>query len=69
MRKAGKKLSAREGEVLRLAARGDTSAQVAAALFISPRTIDFHLANLYAKLGAGNRLQAINAARAAGLLP
>lgn len=67
------KLTTREVEVLTGIASGLDSKQVADSLFISKRTVDFHLANIYAKLTTPevlikNRLQAINRARALGLL-
>ncbi|WP_283136005.1 helix-turn-helix transcriptional regulator [Rhizohabitans arisaemae] len=52
------RLSDRESEVLRLVARGRTSEQTARALGISPRTVEKHLANIYAKLGVTNRTEA-----------
>jgi non-specific serine/threonine protein kinase len=51
-------LSTREVEVLGLVAQGLTNAQVAARLFLSPRTIDQHLRSIYNKLGVGNRAAA-----------
>ena len=48
---------------------GDTVAEMASRLFVSEATIKSHLAAIYRKLKAGNRVQAINAARGAGLLP
>jgi DNA-binding CsgD family transcriptional regulator len=48
-------LSAREVEVLRLVAQGMTDAQVADQLFLSPRTINQHLRNIYNKLGVSTR--------------
>jgi pimeloyl-ACP methyl ester carboxylesterase/DNA-binding CsgD family transcriptional regulator len=55
-------LSAREVDVLRLAADGRTNDEIAAALTLSPRTIERHLSNIYAKLGLAGR-----AARAAAV--
>ncbi len=55
-------LSARERDVLRLAAEGRTNDEIAAALGLSARTIERHLSNTYAKLGLGGR-----AARAAAV--
>jgi DNA-binding NarL/FixJ family response regulator len=43
-------LTTREREVLHLAARGQTNTEVAATLFISPRTVETHRANLMHKL-------------------
>lgn len=43
-------LTAREREVLYLVAEGHTNAEIAARLFISPRTVEMHRANLMRKL-------------------
>ena len=48
-------VTAREAEVLTLVARGMTNAQVAARLFLSPRTVETHVANLLAKTGSATR--------------
>lgn len=60
-------LSEREAEVLRLVAAGLTNAQVAGHLFVSPRTINGHLTNIYAKLGVEGRAAAIRIALERGL--
>jgi NarL family two-component system response regulator LiaR len=52
-------LSERELEVLRLAARGQTNKQIGVALHISDRTVQNHLANIYAKLGVASRTEAV----------
>lgn len=44
-------LTAREREVLLLAAQGHTTAEIAARLFISPRTVESHRASVTRKLG------------------
>ena len=44
-------LSDREGEVPRLVARGATNQNVANKLAISPRTVQHHVAHIYAKIG------------------
>ena len=62
-------LTARELEVLEILPSGDTVTQIAARLFVSEATIKSHLAAIYRKLKVANRVQAINAARFAGLLP
>ena len=62
-------LTAREVEILTLVARGGSNADVARALSISPKTVSVHVSNVLAKLGAGNRTQAVALARADGLLP
>lgn len=48
-------LTSREGEVLRLVARGLTDAQIAEALVISPRTVNAHLRSIYMKLHISSR--------------
>lgn len=47
-------LSAREFEVFVMLARGKSVAEIAAVLFLSPRTVGTHLYNIKQKLGAGN---------------
>ena len=56
-------LTSRESEVLAHLAASSSNADIAAALGLSPRTIDRHLSNIYAKLGAHNRVAATNWAR------
>jgi len=51
-------LSPREAEVLRLLAIGHSNRRIAAALFLSPRTVQRHVANVYLKLGAHCRAEA-----------
>ena len=60
-------LSSREVEVLRLVAAGLTNAEVAAQLFVSPRTVNSHLTAIYAKLGVASRSAAIRFALEHGL--
>lgn len=62
-------ITRREAEVLGLIAQGLSSMDVADSLFLSKRTVDFHLANVYEKLGVANRVQAILAAESRGMLP
>jgi DNA-binding NarL/FixJ family response regulator/tetratricopeptide (TPR) repeat protein len=52
-------LSPREIDVLRLVARGNTDAQVAEELFISPRTVARHLQSIYTKLDVHSRTAAV----------
>lgn len=61
-------LTKRELEVLRLVADGSTNADVAQRLWVSERTIKFHLSNIYEKLGVQNRTAACRWAEAHGLL-
>jgi non-specific serine/threonine protein kinase len=51
-------LSAREAEVLRLVATGLTNAEVAKEIFLSTRTVDWHLGSVYRKLGFHSRAEA-----------
>jgi DNA-binding NarL/FixJ family response regulator len=52
-------LSEREVEVLRLVAQGLTNAEVAAQLYLSPRTVEAHLRRIYDKLGTSSRSAAV----------
>jgi HD-GYP domain-containing protein (c-di-GMP phosphodiesterase class II) len=61
-------LSKREVEVLRLVARGLSNRQVAAALFISPRTAEHHVQHIYAQIDASTRAAAAVFAMEHGLL-
>lgn len=65
---ADKKLTKREVEVLTLVIEGKSSKEVADQLYVSKRTVDFHLANIYHKLGVNNRVQAFREATRRGLI-
>jgi len=67
-RASDQQLSTRETEVLRLVAGARSNAQVASVLFITEGTVKRHLTNVYAKLGAVSRLDAVRKATTAGLL-
>jgi DNA-binding CsgD family transcriptional regulator len=54
-RSATEALSPRELDVLRLAAEGQTNDEIAAALALSPRTVERHLSNVYLKIGVSGR--------------
>ena len=54
-------LSAREREVLELAAAGMSNKEIAELLVISLNTVKFHLRTIYARLGVHNRVQATQA--------
>ena len=62
------KLTRREVEVLTLVVQGSSSKEVADQLFVSKRTVDFHLANIYDKLHVSNRVQAFRRATRLGLI-
>lgn len=51
-------LTPRELEILRLAAQGQSNAQIASALWVTEQTVKFHLSNTYKKIGVTNRTSA-----------
>jgi LuxR family maltose regulon positive regulatory protein len=61
-------LSPRELEVLRLLAQGLSNPQIAEALIVSVGTVKTHTHNIFAKLGAANRMQAVRRAQALHLV-
>jgi two-component system response regulator NreC len=61
-------ITAREREILALAAEGFTTHQIGRRLGISPRTVEAHIAKLYRKLGVKTRLQAVARAATLGLI-
>lgn len=61
-------LTRRERDVLRLLAEARTDREIAAALFLSPRTVNWHVRGILAKLGASSRREAVALARADGLV-
>jgi DNA-binding NarL/FixJ family response regulator len=61
-------LTPRELEVLTLLARGLKNAEIASELFISERTVKFHVSSILAKLGAETRTEAVRIAARRGLV-
>jgi len=61
-------ISRREHEVLRLIARAYSNAEIATLMSITEGTVKRHTSNLYAKLGAGSRMDAVHKATRVGLL-
>jgi DNA-binding NarL/FixJ family response regulator len=61
-------LTARELEILRWVAAGESNNAIARQLFVTEQTVKFHLSNIYRKLGVSNRTQASHFAYHNGLL-
>jgi LuxR family maltose regulon positive regulatory protein len=61
-------LTPREHEILRLIAAGMRNQEIARQLFISPATVKRHIANVYNKLDASHRTEALNRAATLKLL-
>jgi DNA-binding NarL/FixJ family response regulator len=60
-------LTARQAEVLRLLADGLSNKEIATRLYLSPGTVERHLATIYRKLGLGGRVEAARYAVEHGL--
>ena len=61
-------LTTRQTEVLKLIATGLLNKEIADRLYISERTVKFHVSEILAKLGAGNRTEAVAIATEKGLI-
>src|SRR5712691_4016243 len=64
----GRELTARETDVVRLLAGGQTNQEIAEELVVSVRTIERHIGNIYGKLGARGRARATAYALTRGLI-
>jgi DNA-binding NarL/FixJ family response regulator len=62
-------LTDRECQILDLLAAGHANKEIARVLDVSPNTVKTHIANLFQKLGAERRTQAIHKARELRLIP
>jgi DNA-binding NarL/FixJ family response regulator len=58
-------LTAREAEILAGLRRGDTNGEIAARLFLSPKTVEHHVSRVLVKLGVRTRAEAAAVAAAA----
>jgi len=59
MKKTDAKLTTRENEVLSLLAKGLNRDEIAAKLCVSPETVKMHIKNIYKKLKAKNKIDAL----------
>jgi DNA-binding CsgD family transcriptional regulator len=50
-------LTGQEQQIATLLAEGRTTRQAAAAMFLSPKTVEYHLRHVYTKLGVGSRTE------------
>lgn len=62
-------LTRRQAEILPLLVAGQTDREIATTLFLSPRTVEHHVASIAARLGVRSRAAIVGAAHDAGLLP
>jgi DNA-binding NarL/FixJ family response regulator len=65
---APRMLTEREESIVRLLAEGCTNDEISERLFISPATVKTHLSNVYTKLGARNRYDAVVKSTQRGIL-
>jgi DNA-binding CsgD family transcriptional regulator len=62
-------LTPRELEILALIAEGLSNREIAERIFVSENTVKTHSANLFSKLSARRRTQAVQIAKEAGIIP
>ena len=61
-------LTRRQCEILQLVAQGQTNAEIARALVLSPRTVEMHIGNILTTLDSRSRAEAVRRATELGLL-
>jgi DNA-binding NarL/FixJ family response regulator len=54
---SGGRLTAQETQIARFAHEGLSNQQIGARLFLSPRTVEYHLGKVFTKLGIGSRTE------------
>ncbi len=62
-------LTAQEGQIARLARDGLSNPEIGARLFLSPRTVEWHLRNVFTKLGIRSRRDLAGALPSSDPLP
>jgi len=61
-------LSAREGDILKLIAQGQSNKEIARSLAIAPETVKSHVKRIFSKLAVERRAQAVSRAQSLGLV-
>jgi DNA-binding NarL/FixJ family response regulator len=55
---SGHQLTVREAQILQEIVAGKSNKEIAAMFFVSPRTVERHIANIYLKIGVHNKAEA-----------